>query len=230
MRGYLDQLASTRYRTLLDAATASVTRCDTASTRTATRLRSAAGPSSGRSFVARLDWQAIGLCDRVFKTAALFRLGLPHLSLDGTCQNTTQENEQCTHELDVLGDHACTCPAGPFRTLKHDDVSDIICGFIEEAGGLARRDAYVPELCSSILQRVDVTGAGTDIGDVILDVTVRHPCAARYQPHAARTTGHTLTKAEQEKEVTYPAAGGRSCTAFALETWGRISLAAEDIL
>jgi len=109
-------------------------------------------------------------------------------------------------------------------------VSDILCGFIEEAGGLARREAYVPELCSSILQRVDVTGAGTDIGDVILDVTVRHPCASRYQPQAARTTGYTLVKAEQEKEAKYPAARGRACMAFAVETWGRISLAADDLL
>ena len=80
---------------------------------------------------------------------------------------------------------------------KHDNACDPLCNFTEEAGATARRDVFVLELCESILQRLDERGYGTaDVGDLIVDFTVRHPCAARYQPGAANADGFAAANAE----------------------------------
>ena len=66
--------------------------------------------------------------------------------------------------------------------------------------------------------------------DLLVDVTIRHPIADRYQPMSAHRPGATAAAAEQEKRERYPTAGGRSVTPFALETWGRLGDDGENLL
>ena len=48
--------------------------------------------------------------------------------------------------------------------------------------------------------------------------------AARYQPRASRQAGAAAAAAEGDKQERHPPAGGRSVTAFSVETWGRLGL------
>ena len=68
------------------------------------------------------------------------------------------------------------------------------------------------------------------IPELILDVTVRHPMVARYQPGAAERAGVAATMAEAEEQTRYPPAAGRKVTAFAVQTWGRLGDFAEQLL
>jgi hypothetical protein len=65
---------------------------------------------------------------------------------------------------------------------------------------------------------------------LLIDVTVRHPMAVRYQPSASREAGATAAAAAKEKRDKYPAGGGRAVVPFALESWGRLDVSAEDML
>ena len=49
------------------------------------------------------------------------------------------------------------------------------------------------------MQRLDVGGFGTvDVPDLIVDVTVRHPAAARHQSSVAHIDGYAARSAEDE--------------------------------
>ena len=63
-----------------------------------------------------------------------------------------------------------------------------------------------------------------------MDVTVRHPMAAAYQPAAADEDGAAAVAAEERKQDRYPARGGRKVTPFAVETWGRLGPHAEHLM
>ena len=125
------------------------------------------------------------------------------------CENESGEGQQCAEPIDLLGDHATQCKIGPHVNHKHDAACDQLCNFVEEVGASARREVIVLERCDSILQRLDVRGYGAaDVGDLILDVTVRHPMAARYQPSASVLDGHAAGKPEEEEIATYPPTAG----------------------
>ena len=61
-------------------------------------------------------------------------------------------------------------------------------------------------------------------------MTVRHPAVARYQPGASQRAGAAAAIAEADKQQRYPPAEGRKVIAFAVETWGRLGEAAEELL
>ena len=65
---------------------------------------------------------------------------------------------------------------------------------------------------------------------MLIDVTVRHPHAERYITQASTMNGHAAAVANDDKQRRYPPRGGRRCTTFAVETFGRIGAAAEDAL
>ena len=134
--------------------------------------------------------------------------------------------------LDADGDHAVECPTGPLRTLRHDGLSDIYAEIFEEIGAVARREVFVPEFSTARAEAwLDVWAYGVaELPDALLDITVRHPRAKRYQPAATRTAGHAAAQAEHEKRTAYPAAGGRGFLAIAHETWGRLGAEAEQLL
>ena len=139
--------------------------------------------------------------------------------------------KKCGEQLDANGDHQVQCERGPMRTRKHDDIADVYADILEEAGGIARREAFVPELSRGTEAWLDVWAGGIiEMPDLLLDITVRHPRAERYQPAASHTAGAAAARAEKEKEDRYPPASGRYVWPVAHETWGRLGQQAEHLL
>ena len=95
-----------------------------------------------------------------------------------------------------------------------------------------RREVWIREFVTPEADAVlDIWAfGGQGIQDLLVDVTICHPMAAKYQPHASNEPGAAATKAAGKKYQRYPAAGGREITPFAVETWGRMDAAAEHLL
>ena len=161
---------------------------------------------------------------------------------EGRCHNiAAKHGEACNDILGPEGDHALTCMTGPVRQAIHAELADVVCEFIEEAGARARREAYLQEFrpCGRAARRqrqdkeafLDVWGWGSaDIPDLLVDITLRHPMAARCLPRAAEREGFACHLATQDKAEQYPSAGGRSVQTFAIETWGRLGPTGEAVL
>ena len=66
--------------------------------------------------------------------------------------------------------------------------------------------------------------------DLLLDVRVAHPNAARYRVQASTTPGFAAAFGESEKRDRYPLAQGREVIAVVHETWGRLGAEAESFL
>ena len=69
------------------------------------------------------------------------------------------------------------------------------------AGGIARREIFVPELCRDVRDQkeawLDVWIYGIpEIPDALVDVTVRHPRAERYRPAAEAQPGAAAARAD----------------------------------
>ena len=198
---------------------------------TRTRLLSASGPTAGSSFVAPLSTAGVHYSDLQWAGAVGWRLGIPAPGPAVTCLNERRNGQPCNEHLDATGDHAVECGIGPLRTFRHDNLADAWADIFEETGALARREVFVQELSDTQEAWLDVWGYGiSELPDALLDITVRHPKADRYQPGAASFWGHAAAKAEQEKHEKYPARMGRSVWAIAHETWGRLGYDAEQLL
>ena len=195
------------------------------------RLLSAGGPNAGSSMVAQLSVAGVHMTDWQWTSACRWRLGLMFSGRLGTCCNQRRDGTCCQHPLDREGDHAADCPCGPLRNQRHDELSEVYADILEEAGGIARREVYVEELSGAREAVLDVWAYGIpELPDLLLDVTVRHPRAARYRPAAEKTAASAASKAEAEKRDRYPPAGGRQVWPVAHETWGRLGPAAEQLL
>ena len=155
------------------------------------------------------------------------------------CKNLKQNGECCREPLSA--DHAVDCPCGPLRNRRHNDLAEDHASFIEEAGGLARLEVYVPEMSTAAPSSrdarckgeawLDVWGYGVcEYPDLLLDVRVAHPHAARYRAQASKVPGHAAAYGEVEKHDRYPPAQGREIVAVVHETWGRLGAEAEDFL
>ena len=116
-------------------------------------------------------------------------------------------------------DHSVDCPCGPLRTRRHNDLAENCADFIEEAGGLSRLEVYVPEMSTQPASErstkckgeawLDVWGYGVcEYPDILLDVRVAHPHAARYRTEASTVVGHAAAVGEREKHDRYPRAKG----------------------
>ena len=194
-------------------------------------MLSAAGPTAGSSLIAPLNLPGVHYSDRQWTEALRWRLGVL-APAHGTCKNERLDERVCGEALDDGGDHAVECSIGPLRNFRHNDIADIYVDIFEEIGAVARREVFVPEFSTAGVEAwLDVWAHGVpEVPDALLDITVRHPRADRYQPAAARVAGHAAAQAEREKFVTYPPAGGRSIIAVAHETWGRLGEQAEQLL
>ena len=179
-----------------------------------------------------MSLKGVSFNDAEWRCALRWRLGIENEGPPRTCINVSvKSGEVCGEELDAEGVHALTCPRGPALKARHDEQCDLYADFTEETGARARREVYVPELSGDQEAWLDVLAYGTpDVQDLLLDITVRHPGAARYQPNASTVAGYTAAKAEAEKLAAYPPAGGRSVTPIAAETWGRWGAIAEATL
>jgi hypothetical protein len=144
------------------------------------RLLSAGGPNAGASMVAQLSTAGVHMTDWQWTSAGRWRLGHMFSGRLGSCCNQRRDGSCCQHPLDREGDHAADCPCGPLRNQWHDELSEIFADILEEAGGIARREFYVEELSGAREAVIDDWAYGTpELPHLLLDVTVRHPRAAR---------------------------------------------------
>ena len=210
---------------------------DRADQRDRIRLLSAAGPTAGKSFIASMALHGVAFSDSEWREALRWRLGIEKRPAPGTqcllsSARCPTEEDICGTVLGVHADHEVACPHGPLRIQKHNELCDTLASFMQEAGAIARREPYVPEFSKAGQEAfLDVWAFGSpDLGDLLLDVTVRHPACPTYFDRACITPGHACTVASADKARRYPAAGGRSVTCFAIESWGRLGLEAEAVL
>ena len=124
---------------------------DEGSDRDKVRILSCGGPTAGKSLVSMLGPASTHFADWQWTSAARWRLGLTKPPANAICHNVKQNGEQCKEALDE--DHAAECPCGPLRTRRHNDLAEDHAQFIEEAGGLARMEVYVPEMSTAASNR-----------------------------------------------------------------------------
>ena len=198
------------------------------------RPRSAAGPTAGASLVAPLSTPGISFTDEEWECALRRRLGLPPvgpLQPHGIrlCKNwNATKSVFCGVPLDADGSHAAICPCGPLTNLLHDGLCDVWCDILDETGVCTRRELYVPALSTPQKDAwLDIGSFGPgEFGQLLFDVTVRHPGAARYTAAAAATDAATAAQGSRDKTDRY----GASVTALVHESWGRLNDAAESCL
>ena len=158
-------------------------------------------------------------------------LGIAYPGPAQPCSNTKADEEPCGEILDEHGDHAVICACGPLRIARHNGLADIYADIVEEIGGIARREVFVPEFTVHNEAWLGVWAYGVqELPDALLDITVRHPGAQSYQPEASRQTGFAAAQGEKDKADRYPTAAGREVWPIAHETWGRLGALAEQFL
>ena len=136
--------------------------------------------------------------DRQWELAIRWRLGIQARGPAQSCLNEKANEEMCGESLDADGDHAVICPCGPLRIARHNGLADLYADIIEEIGGIARREVFVPEFSSRAEAWLDVWAYGIqEMPDALLDITVRHPGAQSYLPEAARQDGYAASRAEK---------------------------------
>ena len=195
------------------------------------RLLSAGGLSAGTSLTAPLSYDGVHYDDTQWTRIVRWRLGFLRQGPPGICRNQRCDGTECKVPLTAADDHAVECPVGPLRTRRHNDVAEEYASILEEVGGIARREIYVPELSHETEAILDVWGYGIpELQDLLLDVTVHHPRVANFRPGADRCPGFAALVAEGQKHIRYPAAGGRRIWPVAYETWGRAGEEAEQLL
>ena len=203
------------------------------SQRDCTRLRSARGPTAGKSLVAPAGLQPAQYTDEDIVEVLRWRLGIAEVGDGLRCRNFAAKTmTECGHDRDCWGDHSVCCSYGPLRIKRHDNIADALGDMIEETGAHVRREAFVAAF-STLRQEawLDIWAfAGLQIQDLLVDVTVRHPMVAAYQPAASSQDGVAAIVAEGKKQVRYPPRAGRAVTPFAVETWGRLGPHAEQLL
>ena len=184
--------------------------------------------------------------DSQFLTATRWRLGLNTTppSCTACChQYVSFPHDTCNLPLDLWGHHAVTCNVGGGPSCYlHNPISDICCDILNEAGFQARREVSIPEFTRPKRVRgvvvegefedgiVDVLAWHVLRGELLLDITVRHPLTPTYISKAALIPGHAAQVAEKQKHDRYPSADGRSITPVALETFGRIGAEFDELL
>lgn len=148
------------------------------------------------------------------------------------CCNQKTNEDFCETDLDEYGDHAVNCGCGPLRIQRHDAYADVLADCVAETGAHVRREAWVGEMVVPESEAIpDIWAFGTEeVVDLLVDVTVCHPMAAKYQPTAANRPEHAACDAAKRKLQRYPATGGRAVQPFAIETWGRLESGAETLL
>ena len=195
------------------------------SQRDKTRLASAGGAGAGKSLVAPAGLQAAHFSDEHFTEILRWRLGCRAPGEPGRCRNfAASTGEPCEAKLDCHGDHAAGCSYGPLRIRRHNAYADCLSDMIAETGAHVRREAYVKAFATPEHGAwLDIWAFGSiHIQDLLVDVTIRHPMADAYQPHAAEQPGYAAGIAEHQKPERYPEKDGRSVVPFAVETWGRL--------
>ena len=206
------------------------------------RLRSCSGAGNGDWLRDTVDHPPAQLNDAEFMTALRWRLGLPIAPSSSHCQHHAAKDHKklCLQPLDVWCEHAVTCNTGGAPTnVLHHPLAILLATLVSDSGLQARREVPIAEFTRIVATTagpetrdgiVDVLGWSSLWGEFLLDVTVRHPGAARYYPDSCHTTGHANSTAERDKAITYAASAGRVVTPCSIETYGRFGNLFEDFL
>lgn len=204
------------------------------------RLRSAAG-GAGVWVEAIPNRPTLRLRDAEFVTGLRWRLGLPLLPEGLCCQNTAKDAEKrCGCILDQFGDHVTICSRGGGTYRIHGGIVKLLAGFARSVGAWTEEELIVPELLQGVPGSDTAVEARLDLHiwapapwpmELWVDVTHRHPWAARYRQAAKREDGAAATAGEQDKAKRYrEGRDGVSVTAAAIESWGRLSPSFEWLL
>jgi len=200
--------------------------------RSSTRLLSAGGPNAGKSLTAPAGLKTTHFADEEFTEIVRWRLGLAPEAEPTLCQNAIAKGKVCEETMNEFLDHAMCCSNGPLRIRRHEDIANCLADMIDDTGAHVRREAYMKVFSTAESAAwLDIWAfAGMHLPELIIDVTVRHPVVQRYQPNASVHAGAAAAEAEKDKQSRYPPASGRSVSAFAVETWGRLRQTAEEML
>ena len=103
--------------------------------------------------------------------------------------------------LDCYGDHAVCCPCGPLRIQRHNALTDELADITVETGAHVRREAWIREFANETSDAyLDIWAFGsTDVVDLLIDVTIRHPMSAAYQPAASSLRGARQQQASRAR-------------------------------
>ena len=127
------------------------------------------------------------------------------------------------------------CKYGSFKTIRHSRLVKQLRAILRESGAVVSpREVEVPAWRQQTGQtaRLDVAFVAGGVRTYV-DVTVRHPKAAKYRARACQLDGAAAGVAEAAKLARYPdlaAAGLLAAVPFAVETYGRMGPGARRLL
>ena len=195
------------------------------------------------------------LRDAEFVVGMRWRLGLPLVPANSRCalvrksDNSSRSDaagraaddtaKRCGCSLDPYGDHFATCAigGGPYRV--HNSVVGCLRRFAKQASLVAATEQYVPELLRGIPGTAEAEEAKVDLHtwssmpfpiESWVDVSVRHPWACRYRTRAGQQAGVAAGAADDAKATRHPGKDGVTVTPAAVEAWGRMGEAFEQLL
>ena len=170
------------------------------------------------------------LPDAFFVAAVRYRLGLTVMP-GCSCQHTSHSGnsrKKCGELADPDGHHAIMCKVGGAPYAIHGQGCNTLLSAATAAGFQGRREQIVPELARPGLKspQLDIEGWGL-MGQerLLIDFTVRHPLASRYE-----TTASATATAADEKAGHYRQAQGLHVQTAALEVYGRHGAGLEKLL
>ena len=203
----------------------------------AARLRSCGGVGAGAFLVSPASEAAeTELLDGVFSFALRWRLGSLVRAEGARCQIGRQgRGGVCGAIVDCMLDHVALCKYGGFKTIRHSLLVQVLRAILRESGAaVANKEVEV-----SGWRRADGTKARLGVSFLAdgirsyVDVTIRHPRAAKYVAHAAAADGAAAQIAEVGKRERCPAVAGAGLQAvepFCVESFGRLGPAALRLL
>lgn len=136
-----------------------------------------------------------------FRTALMFRLGMPLFREPFPCAAITSSGVVCDCQMDIYGDHALCCHNGASLLFRHNSIRDIL-GHAARAAGLS---AVVTE------KKHQVEGSNAKPGDITVqhyhrgfatsafDVTISHPLQKKYLDIAMTEAGVVAEDAHDRK-------------------------------
>ena len=187
------------------------------------RLASCGGEGVGKLWGAVPDRREVILLDPHWRIAFRMRLGMPIAEQGARCQQRRADERPCLCPLDPEALHAHLCKAGPARLRPHRAMARALGRVVRTAGGHVDYERAMPHLEAPAAQQgqeavLDVVITWpTLLEQHAVDVTIRCPVAARYNPGAA-VPGCTAEQGEAEKRDRY----GHQVMPLAFETWGRL--------
>ena len=186
------------------------------------RMHSCGGLEGGTFLVATRAEGVRSLTDFFFCTAVKYRLGMQVMP-SCSCQHKSTPTDgsapkTCLATADRTGHHAVQCKVGGAPYAAHGQGCHILHAASIQAGYQSRQEQIIPELATTKCPapQLDVEGWGLRSQTrLLIDFTLRHPLAARYEVRSATAA------ASGEKSTHYPPRQGLRVRTAAMEVYGR---------